>query len=408
MNYYNVGFVGGFLYNLRVEAMTKPQDYSAKKVASVVKKYQGDAETGSKEKPNIIYVMSESFSDPAHLKGIQYTGQPLADYYAVANNTYSGKMLSQNYGGGTANIEFEALTSFSMELLNAQMTTPYTLLVPKLKSLPSLVSLIKEQGYDTTAIHPYDTSMYKRKDVYNILGFDRFLDQDTMKYRDKIENNPYISDESAYDEILDLLKANKKPQFVHLVTMQTHMPYGDKYNNISYNVTADGNANTNAIANYLQDVAYSSAALQHFTEAVKQLPRRTLIVFWGDHLPGIYSDAIQKANSGTTLHETQFLMFDSAGKLANSQQHDAITSPFYFAPNLFSQAGLKLSPYYEMLLQLAHTLPAFEKNMYLNQGTWQKNLTLTGAAKTTYEDYRLIQYDILAGKQYSLKTDFFK
>ncbi|PAB00119.1 LTA synthase family protein [Enterococcus canintestini] len=408
MNYYNVGFVGGFLYNLRVEAMTKPQDYSAEKVASVVKKYQGDAETDSKEKPNIIYVMSESFSDPAHLKGIQYTGQPLADYYAVANNTYSGKMLSQNYGGGTANIEFEALTSFSMELLNAQMTTPYTLLVPKLKSLPSLVSLTKEQGYDTTAIHPYDTSMYKRKDVYNILGFDRFLDQDTMKYRDKIENNPYISDESAYDEILDLLKANKKPQFVHLVTMQTHMPYGDKYNNISYNVTADDNANTNAIANYLQDVAYSSAALQHFTEAVKQLPRRTLIVFWGDHLPGIYSDAIQKANSGTTLHETQFLMFDSAGKLANSQQHDAITSPFYFAPNLFSQAGLKLSPYYEMLLQLAHTLPAFEKNMYLNQGTWQKNLTLTGAAKTTYEDYRLIQYDILAGKQYSLKTDFFK
>ena len=177
---------------------------------------------------------------------------------------------------------------------------------------------------------------------------------------------------------------------------------------LSYNVTADDNANTNAIANYLQDVAYSSAALQHFTEAVKQLPRRTLIVFWGDHLPGIYSDTIQKANSGTTLHETQFLMFDSAGKLANSQQHDAITSPFYFAPNLFSQAGLKLSPYYEMLLQLAHTLPAFEKNMYLNQGTWQKNLTLTGAAKTTYEDYRLIQYDILAGKQYSLKTDFFK
>ena len=107
-----------------------------------------------------------------------------------------------------------------MELLNAQMTTPYTLLVPKLKSLPSLVSLTKEQGYDTTAIHPYDTSMYKRKDVYNILGFDRFLDQDTMKYRDKIENNPYISDESAYDEILDLLKANKKPQFVHLVTMR--------------------------------------------------------------------------------------------------------------------------------------------------------------------------------------------
>lgn len=404
MNYYNVGFVGGFLYNLRVDAMTKPKDYSEEKVAEIVKKYQG--EKGSEEKPNIIYVMSESFSDPAHLEGVQYTGEPLADYYAVANKTYSGKMLSQNYGGGTANIEFEALTSFSMEPLNAQMTTPYTLLVPKLKQLPSLVSLTKQNGYQATAIHPYDTSMYKRKDVYSILGFDRFLDQDTMKYRNKIENNPYISDESAYDEILSLLKDAKQPQFVHLVTMQTHMPYGDKYGNIPYHVATEGN--TNAIANYLQDVAYSAKALQNFTEAVKKLPRRTLIVFWGDHLPGIYSDTIQKKNDGTNLHETQFLIFDSAGKLVKSGQHEAITSPFYFAPNLFSQAGLDTPPYYEMLLKLEKTLPAFEKNMYFKQGSWQKNLTLTGAAKTTYEDYRMIQYDVLAGKQYSLKTNFFK
>lgn len=404
MNYYNVGFVGGFLYNLRVEAMTKPKDYSKEKVTEVVKKYQG--EKGSEEKPNIIYVMSESFSDPAHLKGVKYSGEPLADYYAVANKTYSGKMLSQNYGGGTANIEFEALTSFSMELLNAQMTTPYTLLVPKLQQLPSIVSLTKEQGYQTTAIHPYDTSMYKRKDVYKILGFDRFLDQDTMKYQNKIENNPYISDESAYDEILSILKKGKTPQFIHLVTMQTHMPYGNKYGNIPYQVNAEGN--TSAIANYLQDIAYSAEALQSFTEAVKKLPRRTLIVFWGDHLPGIYSDAIQKANSGTNLHETQFLIFDSAEKLAKSNQHDVITSPFYFAPNLLLQAGLGVTPYYAMLLKLEETLPAFEKNMYLKQGNWQKNLTLTGAKKDVYEDYRLIQYDILAGKQYSLKTDFFK
>ena len=55
-------------------------------------------------------------------------------------------MLSQNYGGGTANIEFEALTSFSMELMNAQMTTPYTMMIPKMTELPSIVSLLKEQS----------------------------------------------------------------------------------------------------------------------------------------------------------------------------------------------------------------------------------------------------------------------
>ncbi len=137
--------------------------------------------------------MSESFSDPSRLNGVEITGDPLADYYAVADQTYSGQMLSQNYGGGTANIEFEALTGFSMGLFNAQLTTPYTMLVPKMNQLPSIVSTLKDQNYHTTAIHPYNTSMYKRKDVYEVLGFDEFISENTMTYTDTIEDNPYIS-----------------------------------------------------------------------------------------------------------------------------------------------------------------------------------------------------------------------
>ncbi|MEA4829863.1 MAG: sulfatase-like hydrolase/transferase, partial [Enterococcus thailandicus] len=144
MNYYNTGFIGGFLYNLQVEAMDEPKGYSKAKVAEITKNYQQIADkknqTVEEEQPNIVYVMSESFSDPSHLNGIEVSGNPLQDYYDIANQTYSGKMLSQNYGGGTANIEFEALTGFSMELFNAQLTTPYTMLVPKMTKFPSLVS----------------------------------------------------------------------------------------------------------------------------------------------------------------------------------------------------------------------------------------------------------------------------
>jgi phosphoglycerol transferase MdoB-like AlkP superfamily enzyme len=188
--------MGGFLFNLRVEAMEEPKAYSEKTIDEITEKYQPSKKEATEE-PNIIYIMSESFSDPSHLNGLEITGDPLKEYYERANQTYSGKMLSQNYGGGTANIEFEALTSFSMELFNPQMTTPYTLLVPKMDNLPSVVSLTAQRGYETTAIHPYDTSMYKRKDVYDILGFNRFLDQETMKHTDKIEQNPYISDKAA-------------------------------------------------------------------------------------------------------------------------------------------------------------------------------------------------------------------
>ena len=109
--------------------------------------------------------MSESFSNPDHLKGLSIIGNPLADYQQIADKTLQWPDAFTKLGGGTANIEFEALTSFSMELMNAQMTTPYTMMIPKMTELPSIVSLLKEQKYQTTAIHPY-TSMYKRKDVY--------------------------------------------------------------------------------------------------------------------------------------------------------------------------------------------------------------------------------------------------
>lgn len=403
MNYYNTGFMGGFLFNLRVEAMEKPENYSKKTITEITEKYQPTKKEDT-EAPNIIYIMSESFSDPSHLNGLEITGEPLKEYYAKAKQTYSGKMLSQNYGGGTANIEFEALTSFSMELFNPQMTTPYTLLVPKMEQLPSLVSLTAQRGYETTAIHPYDTSMYKRKDVYDILGFQQFLDQDTMTHTDKMEKNPYISDKAAYDEIMDILVDTENPQFVHLVTMQTHMPYGGKYKTLHY--SAQGEGNMNSIGNYLQDIAYSSQALSDFIHRVEQLPRRTLIVFWGDHLPGIYSDEIQAENEQIALHETEFLMWDSQNKWAFDP--DQVTSPFYFAPNLFERSNLQLTPFYDMLLALESKLPAFEKGMYLQNGQWQSELSLDKQTQEIYEEYRLIQYDIVQGEQYSVDKKFFE
>ena len=403
MNYYNTGFIGGFLYNLKVEPMAKPNGYSEAKIKEITARYQADPTQS--EKPNIIYVMSESFSDPSHLNGVSVSGDPLAAYYQVADQTLSGRMLSQNYGGGTANIEFEALTSLSMEPLNAQLTTPYTMLVPKLTELPSLVSLLKGQAYQTTAIHPYNTSMYKRKDVYDVLGFDQFLNEDTMQHTDKIDNNPYISDAAAYQEIMGLLKSND-PQFIHLVTMQTHMPYGSKYTQHDATVQAPGDTNT--IADYLQDVSYSAKALQNFLKEVDQLPRRTLVVFWGDHLPSIYNDEIKQMNDEATLHETQFLMYDNQHKLADQKDHEFIMSPTYFAPVLFKESGLPLTGFYQLVAQLHDQLPAFEKNFYYQDGQWFKEMQKDAKLTQLYQDYQMIQYDLVAGKQYSIQEHFFE
>lgn len=410
MNYYNTGFIGGFLYNLKIDPMEKPKGYSEEKIKEITSHYQKLADeknkTASEEQPNIIYVMSESFSDPSRLNGVEITGDPLADYYAVADQTYSGQMLSQNYGGGTANIEFEALTGFSMGLFNAQLTTPYTMLVPKMNQLPSIVSTLKDQNYHTTAIHPYNTSMYKRKDVYEVLGFDEFISENTMTYTDTIEDNPYISDASAYQEVMDLLKEDDTPQFIHLVTMQTHMTYDGKYQQLEYTAKTEDNSGISSLENYLQDISYSSQSLKAFTEELKKLSRRTLVVFWGDHLPGIYSDTIQNSNEKHTLHETQFLMFDSQGELEKTEA--PVTSPFYFAADLMNQTNQQTTGFYQLLLALQNELPAFERELYYQEGQWQREAQLNKKQAELYQAYEMIQYDIVSGEKYSLQTNFFE
>ncbi|EMF0565511.1 MULTISPECIES: LTA synthase family protein [Enterococcus] len=410
MNYYNTGFIGGFLYNLKIDPMEKPKGYSEEKIKEITSHYQKLADeknkTASEEQPNIVYVMSESFSDPSRLNGVEITGDPLADYYAVADQTYSGQMLSQNYGGGTANIEFEALTGFSMGLFNAQLTTPYTMLVPKMNQLPSIVSTLKDQNYHTTAIHPYNTSMYKRKDVYEVLGFDEFISENTMTYTDTIEDNPYISDASAYQEVMDLLKEDDTPQFIHLVTMQTHMPYDGKYQQLEYTAKTEDNSGISSLENYLQDISYSSQSLKAFTEELKKLSRRTLVVFWGDHLPGIYSDTIQNSNEKHTLHETQFLMFDSQGELEKNEA--PVTSPFYFAADLMNQTNQQTTGFYQLLLALQNELPAFERELYYQEGQWHREAQLNKKQAELYQAYEMIQYDIVSGEKYSLQTNFFE
>ncbi|EPE2380510.1 LTA synthase family protein [Enterococcus hirae] len=410
MNYYNTGFIGGFLYNLKIDPMEKPKGYSEEKIKEITSHYQKLADeknkTASEEQPNIIYVMSESFSDPSRLNGVEITGDPLVDYYAVADQTYSGQMLSQNYGGGTANIEFEALTGFSMGLFNAQLTTPYTMLVPKMNQLPSIVSTLKDQNYHTTAIHPYNTSMYKRKDVYEVLGFDEFISENTMTYTDTIEDNPYISDASAYQEVMDLLKEDDTPQFIHLVTMQTHMPYDGKYQQLEYTAKTEDNSGISSLENYLQDISYSSQSLKAFTEELKKLSRRTLVVFWGDHLPGIYSDTIQNSNEKHTLHETQFLMFDSQGELEKTEA--PVTSPFYFAADLMNQTNQQTTGFYQLLLALQNELPAFERELYYQEGQWHREAQLNKKQAELYQAYEMIQYDIVSGEKYSLQTNFFE
>ena len=77
-----------------------------------------------------------------------------------APNTISGHLYVSVLGGNTANSEFEYLTGDSMAFLPSG-SIPYQQYLNKYAL--SIVSHMKELGYSTTAMHPYNASGWKSK-----------------------------------------------------------------------------------------------------------------------------------------------------------------------------------------------------------------------------------------------------
>ena len=97
------------------------------------------------------------------------------------------------------------------------------------------VASLEGRGYPTLVMR-WDTRIFDQRKLeemqfaYIRSGFHPEWDRDpyrvfaytTMQERERIEDNPFISDRSAYDEVLHQIVGSEQPLFVHLVTMQNH------------------------------------------------------------------------------------------------------------------------------------------------------------------------------------------
>ena len=125
-----------FLSLSKVKAMDKPGNYSQKTMESLAKKYTQEAKTinqtrtGELTDNTVIMILSETFSDPTRVPGVSFSLDPIPNIRNIKNTTTSGLMLSPGYGGGTANIEYQALTGLNLANFNDSLIVPYQQLVP--------------------------------------------------------------------------------------------------------------------------------------------------------------------------------------------------------------------------------------------------------------------------------------
>ena len=303
---------------------------------------------------NIIAIMNESWADYRHVDPEFSTSVPYMEYVdSLQENIIKGHTMVCIWGGGTSKSEYEFLTGNSVR--------QYPGLVPFVNFYThdqySLVSTLKDQGYETIAMHPNKGTNWNRVTAYQYLGFDRFYTLDDFG-EDAQKIRGMISDRENYEKIVDLLEAKENPSdplFIFNVTMQNHGGYStDNYkNDVSVNGFSD-----DAVNRYLSLAKNTDEATEYLIEYLKGVEEPTMVLMFGDHFPGL--EQIEEFLSGkvrdelpaderTKYFETPFFIWTN---YESETRTDVITSCNFLGTIMLEKTGLAMTPYNHYLQML--------------------------------------------------------
>jgi len=172
-NYQSKGLLLTLISELQYFNESTPKEYSIDVVKEIIAETEKIEYVNNVIKPeNLIVIMNESWADFRYIAG--FDGQDSITPYmdSIEDNTIKGFLHMPVFGAGTANSEYEVLTGNSMQLMNAG-TTPYQLYINNTEW--GMVSLLKEQGYRTIALHPNSANNWNRDIIYKHMQFDEFI-----------------------------------------------------------------------------------------------------------------------------------------------------------------------------------------------------------------------------------------
>ncbi len=388
---YKDGTAVAFLLELQYIDVDVPDGYDAEEEAALLaEKSVGEVS----DRPNIIVIMDEAFSDPAVLGEVDANMDYMPFVHSLQNgaeNTITGKLHVSVKGGNTANTEFEFLTGNTMAFL-PQGSVAYQQYIHE--ETESLASYLKSLGYTTRAAHPYKASGWDRETVYPLLGFERADFIDSFPQTGRLRS--YVSDETAFNFIKRAYeKKGSDPLFFFEVTMQNHSGYTDKFDNFTPDVALkDGG--TDAINTYLSLMKQTDTALESLVRYFSEQEEKTIIVFFGDHQPtdSVVEPVLQaNGKSGATLTDEEqkdryVVPFVIWANFDIAEEQDVEISANYLSGKVMQTAGLPMSPYQQYLEEFRQEIPVIsaEETRYTDESV---------SGEDTLLSYQKLQYYML-------------
>ncbi|NQX65057.1 LTA synthase family protein [Paenibacillus alba] len=382
--------------------VAKPDGYSKKAVASILDQIP-EPKTASGKKPNIIVMLGESFMDPTVMKNITFSRDPIPNLHQLQKTFTSGLMLSPQFGGSTANVEFEVLSGNSMRFFGKSPDKILPYIQYMNHGVDSLASIATRQGYTATSINPFFSYFFDSRKVYKHFGFSRFI---SSEFFPNDFEGPNYADRAVVKKIIEETEKSSGPDFVFANTMENHHPFKPgKFAQNTIEVTGDISSESKGILEtYAQGISGTDKALQSLVDYYTKKGEPTIILFFGDHFPffeedyKVYRDAKYVLPNDpdlyTKTHYTPFLIWNNFLP-AEQEQLNLKLSPSFLGPTLLHMAGIQGSYYTDYLYELSQKIPVIPP-----QDMWDKY----GIQNKDLADYMKLQYDNLFGGHYGYEA----
>lgn len=288
--YQEYGFVYCFSNSLLHTGIEKPERYGKETVQDIKEGGLVSANIYSLQenpRPNIIMLQLESFFDPLLWENQPLDYDPVPFFRSLKNHYPSGYLSVPSVGAGTANTEFECITGMNLDFFGPGEYPYKTVLQDTV--CESIAFDLKEMGYRTHAIHNNEATFYDRHKVFSQLGFDTFT---PIEYMYGVERNEtgWCKDEILVDEIKKTLDSSPGQDFIYTISVQGH----GKYPDFEY---------------YGKQIHEMDQFIADLTVMLGKRREPTVLVLYGDHLPGFEWTEDEMKNH--SLFQTEYVIWNN-------------------------------------------------------------------------------------------------
>lgn len=390
VSYKNNGFYYCFTLSVIDVGIRKPSDYSEETIEELTTfdELPGEITTHSR-RPNVVVVQLESFFNANRLKGVSYSSNPLPNLTKILTHFPSGLLNVPVIGAGTVNSEFEVLTGMNIDDFGVG-EYPFKTIV-KAKPCESIAYDLKENGYNTFAIHNNTGDFYERNQVYCNLGFDTFV---PIEYMWPTEYTPmdWCKDQYLVSQIQTALDSTPTQDLVYVVSVQGHGSYPTEDLDYEKHITVtecprEEPEYLNSLEYYVNQIYEMDQFIASLIQMLNNQKEPTILLMYGDHLPSL--EFTEDSFLWGGLYQTEYFFWSNSDCLLYGGNKDAFSLSSEILHSLEITSG---------------AINSFHQNASakLQAGSLSEEEYLTGLKELEYDI--LYGDDIYYGGEYPFET----